>query len=273
MTKKQFIIAISLVSALVIGAVAVFFFVFNRPVETDNVVSTVDLSTEELTEIEVLAGTFLQEGSNFGVNLDTLSAETASQRMQDIANDNGGTSWIKREDVAASLATQHIDLSGGFKFLPDSISNADWTDGTNVSSFRSLAMDLSTDPRANYVYTNRDEPVLIAKVSFKGTSQLSHFSQSAEISSGEGSEDHDAESTPWDISEQSIPVEGTISLSRDKEGDPWRIRDLKFSEGEFAFAFWAPEPFTTSYPGIELGGTVVRSIDFPNEKETVDVQG
>lgn len=273
MTKKQFIIAISLVSALVIGAVAVFFLVFNRPVETDNVVSTVDLSSEDIAAVEVLAGTFLQEGANFGINLDTMSSETASQRMQDIANDNGGTSWIKREDVAGSLATQYMDLSGGFNFAPTRIANADWTDGTNVASFRSLTMDLESSSRGSYVYTNRDEPVLLAKVSFSGTSQLSHFSQSTAASDGEGTENHDAESTPWDIREQTVRLEGTMTLSQDEEGGPWRVRDLSFEEGEFAFPFWSPEPFTTSYPGTELGGTVVRSIDFPNEKETSDVQG
>lgn len=273
MTKKQFIIAISLVSALVIGAVAVFYLVFNRPAETDNVVSTVELGSEDIAAVEVLAGTFLQEGANFGINLDTMSAETASQRMQDIANDNGGTSWIKREDVSGALATQYMDLSGGFNFAPNRIANADYTDGNNVASFRSLTMDLDTDSRGSYVYTNRDEPVLLAKVSFSGTSQLSHFSQSAEASEGDGSENHDAESTPWDIREQTVRLEGTLILSQDEEGGPWRVRDMSFEEGEFAFPFWAPEPFTTSYPGTELGGTVVRSIDFPNEKETVDVQG
>ena len=273
MTKKQFIIAISLVSALVIGAVAAFLIIFNRPAESENVVSTVDLSAEELTQVEILAGTFLQEGANFGINLDTMSSETASQRMQDIANDNGGTSWVKRGEVAGSLATQYIDLSGGFSFLPNQIANADYTDGTNVASFKSLAMDIESDPTASYVYTNRDQPVLLAKVGFTGTSQLSHFAQSAVASGGEGTENHDAESTPWDIKEQTVKLEGTLTLSRDEEGGPWKIRNIEFREGEFAFPFWTPEPYTTSYPGIELGGTVVRSIDFPNEKETVDVQG
>lgn len=274
MTKKQFIVAISIVSALVIAAVAVFLIVFNRPVAENNVVSTVELSTQEITDLEILSSTFLQEASNFGVNMDTLTAETVSQRMEDIANDNGGTSWTKRSEVAGRLVSEYMDLSGGFSFAPDRISNADYADGSQVASFRGDQMDVSVAETAGYVYTNRDEPVLLAEVKFSGSSTLSHFAQSPDaIHDHELSEDHDAEFTPWDISEQTVSVSGTLTLSQDEEGGAWRIRDVEFDAGEFAMPFWKPEAFTTSYPGIELGGTVVRSLDFPNQKENTDGQG
>lgn len=271
MNRNQFIAAISVVSALAIGAVAVFFIFFNRPASEDNVVGTEELSSEEIASIEILSTTFLQEASNFGINMDTLTSETVSQRMQDISNDNGGTSWTKRSQVASKLVSEYIDLSGGFPFDFDRITNADWTDGNLVASFKSGTMSVDTDKTASYVYTSRDEPVLLAKVKFNGTSTLAHFTQSADAVSGGGQENHDAESTPWDILEQTIPVEGSLTLSRDSAGDDWRIRGISFQEGEVAFPFWGPEAYTTSYPGVELGGTVVRTVDFPNIKENIDV--
>ena len=271
MTKKQFIVAISMVLALVIGAVAVFLIFFNRPPEENNVVGTQELTASELTDIEITSSTFLQEASNFGVNMDTLTEDTVSQRMQDIANDNGGTSWVKRSEVAGRLAAEYIDLSGGFPFDLDRISNADYTDGNQVASFRSGSMAIDADSTGSLVYTDRDEPTVLAKVEFSGTSTLSHFAQSPSAG-GDELENHDVESTPWDISEQTVPVEGTLTLSYDEGSESWRVRAIDFTEGEFAFPFWAPEPFTTSYPGIELGGTVVRSVDFPSEQENTDVQ-
>lgn len=271
MTRKQFIVAISLVMALVIGGIAVFLIFFNRPPAENNVVGTQELTGNEIADIEIISSTFLQEAANFGVNMDTLTDDTVSQRMEDIANDNGGTSWTKREAVAGNLANEYIDLSGGFPYDPDRIANADYTDGNSVASFRSGSMAIDTDKTGSYVYTSRDEPTLLAKVSFKGTSTLAHFAQSPSAE-GDQLENHDVASTPWDISEQTVPVEGTLTLSRDEGSDSWRVRDIDFAEGEFAFPFWAPEPFTTSYPGIELGGTVVRSIDFPSEQENTDVQ-
>jgi len=270
MTKKQFIVAISLVLALVIGAGAVFFILSGRAPAEDNSVGTEELSSSEIAAIEITSTTFLQEASNFGVNMDTLTEETVSQRMQDIADDNGGTSWIKRSEVAGRLVSEYIDLSNDFPFDPDRIANADYTDGSNVASFRGSSMAVDTEGTANYVYTDRDEPTLIAKVNFDGTSTLSHFAQSPSAG-GDELENHDVEFTPWDISEQTVRVDGTMTLSRDQDGENWRVRSIDFSEGEFAFPFWAPEPFTTSYPGTELGGTVVRSIEFPSTQEDTDV--
>lgn len=270
MTRKQFIVAISLVLVLVAGAIAAFLVFTAGPPEENSVVGTEDLTASELADIEIISSTFLQEASNFGVNMDTLTEETVSQRMQDIADDNGGTSWVKREAVAARLANEYIDLSGGFSFEPDSIANADYVDGNSVANFRAGSMDLSADSTADYVYTSRDEPTLIATVEFSGTSTLSHFSQSPSAQ-GDELENHDVDSTPWDISEQTVPLEGTLSLSRDQGSDDWRIRELRLTEGEFALPFWAPEEFTTSYPGTTLGGTVVRSVDFPSTQEDVDV--
>lgn len=270
MTRKQFIVAVSLVLALVVGAVAVFLVFFSGPPPKENVVGSKTLTASEKADIEILSSTFLQEGSNFGVNLDTITSSTASQRMEDIANDNGGTSWVKREAVASHLANKYMDLSGGFPFDLSKIAHGDYTDGNSVASFRAGSMDLKTESKASYVYTDRAEPTLLATVNFTGTSTLSHFAQSPSAE-GKELENLDAKSTPWNISEQTVPIAGTLTISRDKGSDKWKIRDIEFTEGKFAFPFWSPAAFTTSYPGTTLGGKVVRTVEFPNEQESTDV--
>lgn len=267
MTKKQFIAAIAVVSAFVVAIAVVLLLVFGQQPEENNVVGTEELTGDQVRDIEILSSTFLQESGNFGINMDTLTDSTVSQRMQDIANDNGGTSRTKRGEVASRVVNEYVDLSGGFPFDLTRIANADYTDGTNVASFRAGPMALTANTTADYVFTNRDEPALVAKVTFKGTSTLSHFSQSQSALDPSKLENHDVASTPWDISEQTVMVEGTLSLVKDDSPAGWKIRGISFSSGEFALPFWSPDQYTTSYPNTELGGTVVRTVNFPSSEE------
>lgn len=271
MTKRQFIVAISvvLVIAIAIG-LAVFHFLGKPPAEND-VAGTRKLTTGERADIRLLSSSFLQDSTNFGVNLDSLSESTVSQRMEDIANDNGGTSWTKRTSVASQAVSQYVDLSGGFPYNSDRIANGDFTDGNNTASFRSGPMTVEPSAEGSYVYTNRNEPILTAKVSFSGYSTLAHFAQSTKGLNEERIENDDEKFTPWDISEQTVALRGTLTVSQEKAGDDWRIRDIHFSEGEFATPFWEPSANTTAYPGITLGGKVVRTIKFPSGEENTDV--
>lgn len=272
MTKKQFIVAVSLVLALAGGAVALFLIFFSQSPSEDEVVATEELSTEDIAAVEVLSSTFLQEATTFGVNMDTITAETASQRLSDVANDNGGTSWIKRAEVAGKLVNENVDLSGGFRYLPERIANADWTDGNTIAGFRTGTLSVDPNTTGSYVYTNRDQPILLATVPFSGSSTLSYFIQSpsaVDANAPGDQENHDADSTPWEIREQTVPVAGTLTLSKEADGSAWRVRGISMDEGEFALPFWAPDQYTTSYPGLELAGTAVRTVDFPNVKEQV----
>jgi len=108
-------------------------------------------------------------------------------------------------------------------------------------------------------------------VSFSGYSTLAHFAQSTKGLNEERIENDDEKFTPWDISEQTVALRGTLTVSQEKAGDDWRIRDIHFSEGEFATPFWEPSANTTAYPGITLGGKVVRTIKFPSGEENTDV--
>lgn len=274
MTKKQLIIAMAVVLGLVVGAAVLVLSLLSSPPEENDVVGTEDLSGDQIASVETLSTGFLQEAGTFGINMDTLTEDTVSQRLQDIANDNGGTSWTKRSEVAARVANSSMDLSGDFNLSLDGIANADYVDGTNVASFLSGPMEVKVDPVGSYIYTNRDEPLFIAQVEFSGTSTLSHFTPSGSGISSDPDviEDHEAAFTPWDVVEQTVEVRGTLMVSLGEDGEGWRVRSLKFSEGEFALPFWSPPENTTSYPGIELGGTVVRTVEFPNTKETTDEQ-
>ncbi len=267
MTKRQFIAAMAVASAFVAAIAVALFLFFGQQPEENNVVGTEELNAQDIRDLEILSSTFLQEAGTFGINMDTLTDATVSQRMQDIANDNGGTSWIKRGEVASRVTNEYVDLSGGFPFDLSRISNADYTDGNRVASFRAGPMDLTVNSTADYVFTNRDEPALVAKVGFKGTSTLAHFSQSQAALDPSKLENHDVESTPWDISEQTVLVDGTLSLVKDDSPAGWKVRGISFSSGEFALPFWSPDQYTTSYPNTELGGTVVRTVNFPSSEE------
>lgn len=275
MTKKQFIVGISIVSALAVAVAVVFFSVFAKPNAQDAVARTVELSGDELRSVETASSSFLQEATNFGINLDSISSETAAQRMMDIAEDNGGTSWVKRTEVASRLVSERVDLSGDLSFSLDRIANADYTDSNLVTNFRSSAMDVTANSKASYIFTDKSEPIKIARVQFSGSSVLSHFSQDPNVVHTHGDEevqeDHDAEFTLWQVKEQTVDVSGELTLSRENDAAAWRVRAIDFKEGEFALTFWGPDAFTTSYPGFELGGTVVREVEFPNKKVETNV--
>lgn len=270
MNRKQFIVAISMVAVVAIAICAGVLYFFGRGNSEGDVVGTKELTTSELSSIRILSSNFLQESGNFGIDLDTMSAATVSQRMQDIANDNGGTSWLKRTEVAGRVASKYIDLSGGFPYDQSKIANADYTDGNRVASFSSGSMDVTPSEKGSYIYTNRNEPILTADVNFVGSSTLSHFAQSTSGIDKSKIENDDEKSTPWDISEQTVPVKGTLIVAQDGAGEKWRVRGIKFDEGAFAMPFWEPAPYTTSYPGTELGGTVVRTVEFPTGEENTD---
>lgn len=270
MNRKQFIVAISVVAVVAVAICAGVFYFFGRGHSEGDVVGKKDLTTSELSAVRLLSSNFLQESGNFGIDLDTMSSSTVSQRMQDIANDNGGTSWTKRTEVAGRVASKYIDLSGGFPYDQSKIANADYTDGNRVASFSAGPMDVNPSETGDYIYTNRNEPILTVEVSFTGTSTLSHFAQSTKGIDKSKIENDDEKSTPWDISEQTIPVKGTLTVAQENTGGKWRVRGISFEDGAFAMPFWEPAPYTTSYPGTELGGTVVRTIEFPTGEENTD---
>jgi len=268
MTKKQFLAAISVVLVIGLAAAAAIFYFIGRSSPDTAVAATKSLSADERADIRILSSSFLQESGNFGINLDTLTEATVSQRMEDIANDNGGTSWVKRTEAASRAVSQYVDQSGGFPYDTSKIANGDYTDGNNTASFKSDSMSVEIPRTGSYVYTESNEPILTAKVSFSGTSTLSHFAQSKTGIDEDKIENDDQSTTPWDISEQSIPVSGTLTVSQEKKGADWRVRNISFQQGEFAFPFWEPSAYTTSYPGTALGGKVVRSVKFPSGEES-----
>lgn len=271
MNRKQFIVAISMVAVVAIAICAGVLYFFGRSHSEGDVVGKKELTTSELSAIRLLSSNFLQESGNFGIDLDTLSSDTVSQRMQDIANDNGGTSWVKRTEISGRVVSKYVDLSGGFPYDSSKIANADYTDGNRVANFSAGPMDVTPSETGSYIYTDRNEPILTAQVRFAGNSTLSHFAQSTKGIDKSKIENDDEKSTPWDISEQTVMVRGTLTVAQDGAGEKWRVRGIKFDEGAFAMPFWEPTPYTTSYPGTELGGTVVRTVEFPTGEESTDV--
>lgn len=274
MTKKSFYLAISFITVF---AVAVLVFIFvpkgNGTVEAD-LAKGVSISESDVLASSNLAKDFLLQAGEFGVRVDEINSDNVSTVMASLLS--GETDFqVTREDVYKYVHSSFVDNTGSFKSNSESVAKGDVIDRNFVANFSVRELDVEETNVAKRVLVDNNKSRLTVNIGFTGKSNVSYLYDKAlldkELTKGqtEGapSESHGEDSHIWNLLEQEVEFNGTLTLSKDEtvKGSSWKVNSIVFDKGEFLFPFWNPG-VAGEYPDfVRSNGVIVNEIVFPNE--------